>query len=74
MIVGFFVSRTIRYVRVPSFYSPRAVPQPTYNCLLRSNLVGYAYPAYASFKAIQDSKKEKYAEWLMYWSGTRVFL
>lgn len=36
-----------------------------------SNLVGYAYPAYASFKAIRDGKKEKYSEWLMYWYENR---
>ena len=38
-----------------------------------SNLVGYAYPAYASFKIIQEKKRHKYAEWLMYWAVISCF-
>ena len=34
---------------------------------VHSNLVGYAYPAFKSFKCIQNGQKEKYPEWLMYW-------
>jgi receptor expression-enhancing protein 5/6 len=34
---------------------------------LLSNLVGFVYPAYASFKAIESPSKEDDVQWLTYW-------
>lgn len=38
-----------------------------------SNFVGYAYPAYATFKVLRDNDKSKHAEWLMYWAVMSCF-
>ena len=35
--------------------------------------MGYAYPAFKSFKCIQKGQKEKYPEWLMYWAVISCF-
>jgi len=34
---------------------------------LVSNLVGFIYPAYASFKAIETTGKDDDTQWLIYW-------
>jgi len=31
------------------------------------NLVGFLYPAYASFKALEDGTEEDHRQWLTYW-------
>eukprot|EP00941_MAST-03F_sp_MAST-3F-sp1_P004611 g4611.t1 len=38
-----------------------------------SNFVGYAYPAYATYKVLRDNEKEKHPEWLMYWAVMSCF-
>lgn len=35
---------------------------------LITNLFGFVYPAYASFKAIESGDKEDDVQWLMYWT------
>lgn len=34
---------------------------------LLTNIVGFVYPAYASFKAIESSRKDDDSQWLTYW-------
>lgn len=38
---------------------------------LRSNIVGYLFPAYASYKVILSRDVEKYRHWLTYWCAAR---
>ncbi|GBB95210.1 hypothetical protein RclHR1_00250008 [Rhizophagus clarus] len=40
---------------------------------LLSNLVAWAYPAYASFKAIETTKTEDDTQWLTYWTVLGFF-
>lgn len=35
--------------------------------MIRSDLVGFIYPVYASIKAIETKTKEDDAQWLTYW-------
>ncbi|KAJ3381682.1 ER membrane protein DP1/Yop1 [Lobulomyces angularis] len=35
---------------------------------LLTNLIGFVYPAYASFKAIETDNKEDDTQWLIYWT------
>ncbi|RIB07032.1 TB2/DP1/HVA22-related protein, partial [Gigaspora rosea] len=38
-----------------------------------SNVVGYLYPAYASFKAIKANNTKRIMEWLIYWIVIALF-
>lgn len=40
---------------------------------LITNVIGFAYPAYQSFKAIESSHKEDDTQWLTYWTVFGVF-
>lgn len=40
---------------------------------LLCNFMGFAYPAYASFKAIRSVAKDDDTEWLIYWTVFAVF-
>ena len=40
---------------------------------LLTNLLGFAYPAYASFKAIESESKDDDTQWLTYWVVFSVF-
>jgi receptor expression-enhancing protein 5/6 len=40
---------------------------------LLTNLLGFAYPAYASFKAIESADKDDDTQWLTYWVVFSVF-
>jgi len=33
-------------------------------------VVGFVYPAYASYKALESKTPEASAQWLTYWRGT----
>jgi receptor expression-enhancing protein 5/6 len=37
------------------------------------NLIGFAYPAYASIRAIESAAKEDDTKWLMYWCAYALF-
>ncbi|RIB24348.1 hypothetical protein C2G38_1958022, partial [Gigaspora rosea] len=38
-----------------------------------SHVVGYLYPAYASFKAIKANNTKRIIEWLIYWIVIALF-
>nr|CAG8634814.1 10460_t:CDS:2 [Entrophospora candida] len=40
---------------------------------LFSNIIGWLYPAYASFKAIESAKKTDDTQWLTYWLSLPPF-
>lgn len=84
-MIGHFLSRTLWCVltcaspRTPTSTSPfralltRGRLLPSSSPAPRSNVLGNAYPAYASYKAVLSSSPEEHKQWLTYWLVFTLF-